>query len=848
MFNAKDSDMKKSCTLAAALWVTGSSLLFGQNTFTKNYGLPPTYEGLEDIAEANGRYYGLGAKYAGGTENLDLYLAVFSPEGELLQEFTYGTGDNRAEEGRRIIPLPDGLLLLGQVRDYHTFQGDLLALKVGFDGQLEWTKFYGSPGLIESFGDAAQNEAGDILLFGAKSNPPSNAHFLKINTAGEVLLETTDPLPLTGDNLVAIPGSHGGWYAAYAQANNQYILKLDANLQEEWRAGVIDLPLSGPPGIVYSLVELSNGDLLSFSALPNGILIIRQAPDGSLLQENSIEDNSLGGLFPSHASLLENGNILIAFRHVQDYASGSLLLEINTDGQEQQRLALEENLGQLNRILPSESGTLLAGATLEVQGGFDAQAASLSGALEFQWATTAGQAGRYGEEAGYGVIEGEDGSFYLLGVETLYPGRTDITLTQVNAGGNVLWQSHFGTEARDIAYSLARTADGNIAIFGYRTPEDNAAEIVIYKVSTNGNLIWETSFDPQVPIQAFKGGIVALPDGSVVAGCHTFANEALLIRLSGEGAIEWVHQEVPQTPLVDDQVVSFRCFEITLSNDGNILLAGGAFLSQSRYGVLTLKHSASDGSPIWTSFLARENLVRPYSLTTLDDGSIYGLGWQIESQDFSRILYKLDSDGDSIWFRSEPVDMIDYPANYSLSPAPGQQLLAVGAVATTQAENFIEGQQIKGLASLLDDDGQEIWRREFAPVYYTLLYDGIATSDGGFALVGLINNAQPGDIYFVKMAGDGTVSAEAPVRPALQLRLFPNPADEVLQAELRGAPQGKVQAMLYNAGGQLLRSWNYEKASETMLENIDVSPLPAGSYFLSIMVDGVRYGRQWVKR
>ncbi|MCO6492716.1 MAG: T9SS type A sorting domain-containing protein [Phaeodactylibacter sp.] len=842
--------MKKSCILAAALWVACPFLLFGQNTFTKNYGLPPTYEGLEDIVEANGRYYGLGAKYAGGAENLDLYLAVLGPEGELLQEFTYGTGDNRAEEGRRIIPLPDGLLLLGQVRDYHTFQGDLLALKVGFDGQLEWTKFFGSPSFIESFGDAAQNEAGDILLFGARATLPSNPYFLKINAEGDVLLEIAGPSPLTGDNLVAIPNSNGGWYVAFAEAGNQQILKLDDNLQEEWRATSADLPLSVLSGIFYALIELGNGDLLSVSRFPGGILVVRQAADGSFLQESVIEDDALGGfgLFPSHAGLLANGNVLIGFRHTQDYASGSLLLEINTDGEEQRRLPLEENLGQLNRILPLGSGALLAGATLEVQGGVDAQAAALSGALEFQWVTTAGQAGRYGEEAGYGVIEGEDGSFYILGVETLWPGRTDITLTQVNANGNVLWQSYFGTEGRDIAYSLARTADGNIAIFGYRTSGDNTAGIVIYKVSTDGNLIWETSFDPQAPIQVFKGGIVGLPDGSVVAGCHTFANEALLIRLSGDGAIEWVHQEVPQIPLLEDQVVSFRCFEITLSNDGDILLAGGAFLSQARYGALTQKHSASDGSPIWASFLARENLVRPYSLTTLDDGSAYGLGWEIINQEFSRILYKLDSDGDSIWFRSEPVDMIDYPANYSLSPAPGQQLLAVGAVATTQAENFIEGQQIKGLASLLDDDGQEIWRREFSPVYYTLLYDGIATSDGGFALVGLINNAQPGDIYFVKMAGDGAVSAEAPVRPELKLRLFPNPADEVLQAELRGIPQGKVQAMLYNARGQLLRSWNYEKASETMLENIDVSQLPAGSYFLSIAVDGVRYGRQWVKR
>lgn len=118
----------------------------------------------------------------------------------------------------------------------------------------------------------------------------------------------------------------------------------------------------------------------------------------------------------------------------------------------------------------------------------------------------------------------------------------------------------------------------------------------------------------------------------------------------------------------------------------------------------------------------------------------------------------------------------------------------------------------------------------------------------GFAVVGTVDNKQPADICLIKMAGDGTVLTRSPIRPELQLNLFPNPASEMLQAELRGGSQGMAQAVLFDAGGRQIRAWAFEKTGEIRIESIDVGQLPAGPYFLTILVDGVRYARQWVKR
>ncbi|MCO6487322.1 MAG: T9SS type A sorting domain-containing protein [Phaeodactylibacter sp.] len=841
--------MKKHLTLVATLLLASSIILPGQDTFARTYGLPPTYEAIEDIAEANGRYYGLGSKYAGDAGHLDMYLVVLGQNGELLGEFTYGTGDNRADQGHKIIALPDGLLLLGQVTDYNTLQSDLLAVKAGFGGQQEWARIYGDNGLEETFGDAARNEDGRILLIGGQGYAPRNLYLLEINASGDILSELARPAELYQDNQLVIPRSNGGWYIGYGQTSGQYIARLDGGLQEEWQVETNSLPPYYPTAAVSALLELNNDNLLAAHSDYFGYLIFVLAPDGSLVQSNATTIADLPNHIPNNAIQLENGNVLLGFRPEQNpFIEPSYLMEITAGGEELARHSLDGAIDVLNKLLPLESGFLLAGTTLENLGGFDAKAATLSDALEVQWTSVAGETGRLGEENGYSLMEGEGGTFYVLGSEFLNSDSSSITLTKIDADGNLLWQTSFGSGPSVRAYSLTPTSDGHVAVFGYQSPGGNFMEMAVFKISNTGDVMWETSYYPQSELQGFKGTILAMPDGGFIAGCHTFNSETVLMRLSADGAIEWAQKDRAVLPGVDNWTRMLPCYELTFSNDGNILIVGGVFISSSeKSGIVTQKRSAADGSSIWVNLMRRPFTTRGYSLATHQDGSVYGLGWQVENLFHNRVFYKLSGAGDSLWLKTEPPGEISYPANYSLSRAPGQQFLAVSAIQEAQPENSIVSSQFKGLASLINDAGEEIWRREFSPVYFAQFLDGIATTDGGIALVGEAHNGQPSDIYFVKLGPDGTPTAEAPLKPGLQLRLFPNPAAEVLQLNLRGSARGMVQAMLSDAKGQPLKAWQFEKPGEKSVESIDVRQLPAGSYFLSLAIDGVRYGKQWVK-
>ncbi len=843
-FNAKNSDMKKRLALILPFFFACTALLFSQNTFTKTYGLPPSYEGLEDIVEAEGRYYALGSKYSSSTQTLDMYLVVLSLQGELIDEFTFNAEGTRAETGKKIVRVSDGLLLLGQVTDHASFQAGFLAVKVSFEGQMQWTIEYGNPGLVETFGDAAaMGEEESVLLIGARERGSRFLYLIEINPSGEILKEVETTFTVTGDNQLAIASRQGGWYIGYSGiGGRQYIARLNENLEPEWQINNTEIGINSIWNI-HLLFELDNGNLLTGYEIRGYTAVVVLTPDGSLVADAPLETDGSGAVYPVGAIQLANGNVLLAVRSSLEYIPQSELREINIYGEELTRTEVTNECHQPNTILLAASGILLAGTTFENQGGADAKVVALSGAQEIQWASTAGSPGRYGEEFGYGIIEGQNHSFYIIGTETLRPGNQNILLTKIDSSGEVLWQSSFGQEGIDIAFSLTLATDGHVGILAYSFTEI-VSQVVIYKVSPDGQLIWETGYDPAEYLQGFKGGIAPLPDGGLVAGCHTYSQQALLIRVSSEGDIEWVHKEKPS---LGGEVVDLDCHEVALSDDGNILLAGNATLAGGTTGALILKYKTENGIPLWSTFLERETAARIYSLATGEDGSIYGLGRQQESNRYSRILFKLSSEGDSLWLKTSPADTANYLANNSIACAPGRQFLLVGAMKKTTAENSIENGILTGYATLVNEDGEEIWSNEFSPGFFTMLYDGVSVTDGGFALAGFMHDNQTPDICLIKTTNDGALLTLKPLFPDIQLRLFPIPASEKLQFEIDGPARGGIQVILWDIKGKQLWRQHYDKLSETLTDALDIAFLPSGSYVLSALVNGARYSQQWVK-
>ena len=89
------------------------------------------------------------------------------------------------------------------------------------------------------------------------------------------------------------------------------------------------------------------------------------------------------------------------------------------------------------------------------------------------------------------------------------------------------------------------------------------------------------------------------------------------------------------------------------------------------------------------------------------------------------------------------------------------------------------------------------------------------------------------DSPFVLME-DVASSTVAVERLDLQMKVFPNPVQNVLNLEMKGAEEGRLQLSLINGNGQVLQNRQLEHFSGYTNQELDVQHLPAGFYNLLV--------------
>ena len=130
--------------------------------------------------------------------------------------------------------------------------------------------------------------------------------------------------------------------------------------------------------------------------------------------------------------------------------------------------------------------------------------------------------------------------------------------------------------------------------------------------------------------------------------------------------------------------------------------------------------------------------------------------------------------------------------------------------------------------------------------FYDLLNGNIVASNNpsGNSYSFIDNNPGTGYQYYrlkiSERSGSVTFSPVAVVKIArlgiTNLKLFPNPAIDYLQIEMKTMQNSNVSVAVINASGNLMQSGQYRFNSQALL-SIDIKKLPAGKYFLKTTVD-----------
>ncbi|MFM7235608.1 MAG: Calx-beta domain-containing protein, partial [Cyanobium sp.] len=310
--------------------------------------------------------------------------------------------------------------------------------------------------------------------------------------------------------------------------------------------------------------------------------------------------------------------------------------------------------------LTLNSGDGYSIGTTSVVTGSIANDDATSAAIDIKWIQLLGGPGN---ELGYAVATGPDGSIYVGGETNggawdghTNRGRTDAFVSRFDLSGNRSWSRWFATDKNEDVRDLAVGKDGSLFVgggtFGALDGNTSAgnSDGFLSRISPIGGKEWTIQFggaeneyarrivttpdDTGIYTIGYTRGFAGLPAAAPGEG----GPDAFVMKVAKDKSLVWATRIVNG---LDDWGM-----DITVGNDGSIYALGFAGTAANRYQAFLSKLNPSNGSIQWTKLIGGSQNEYGISLTTGKDGFIYAA---ISLDDADIAIQKYSADGALIW-------------------------------------------------------------------------------------------------------------------------------------------------------------------------------------------------------
>lgn len=320
----------------------------------------------------------------------------------------------------------------------------------------------------------------------------------------------------------------------------------------------------------------------------------------------------------------------------------------------------EDNVAAL--ATAADGSRLLAGWTKSNNTGdvgvnhglIDAWVVKLNDNGDTVWTRTIGGAT---EEKVYAAAATSDGGFAVAGYTFDWSGGanhggSDFWIVKLKSNGDTAWTRLVGTSGWEYAYSVTTTPDDNIVVAGTTGSNGNGNDVLIAKLNSNGNLIWQKTFG--------GSGVEGAPsvsvgsDGSIFMGTYTLSNNTGDVGANHGYEDYWIMKLNPNGDKVWSKVLggdkSDYLTSIKSTSDGGCIIVGNSY---SQNGDVTGKlHSNGGYSLYYDLWVVKLNANGDKTWNTLVGGSLSDEAWGSASiatiADGGYVIagYSTSSDGD----------------------------------------------------------------------------------------------------------------------------------------------------------------------------------------------------------
>jgi len=349
---------------------------------------------------------------------------------------------------------------------------------------------------------------------------------------------------------------------------------------------------------------------------------------------------------------------------------------------------------------------------------------------------------------GWSCEQTTDGGYIIIGDTLSYTyGGRDFAIYKLDSNGNKAWFKHYGGINDDHGTSIQQTSDGGYVAAGYTFSYTHGGyDVAIYKLDSTGNKVWFRHFggtqdDQSWSIQQTSDGgyIVAGYTESYTHGGRDFA----IYKLNSSGNKAWF-RHYGGTSLEE-------AYSIQQTTDGGYIVTGGTFSYTYGAGDFAIYKLDSSGNKVWFKHYGGANTDIGQSIQQTSDGGyiVAGNTQSYGSGNPNFGIYKLDSNGNKVWFKLYGGTSPDNP--YSV-----QQTTDGGYTVAGHTESFSYGNRDFAIYKL-NSSGNKVWFRHYGGTQRDEGWSIRQTSDGGYVVAGYTNSYTHGgyDFAIYKLNSDG---------------------------------------------------------------------------------------------
>lgn len=397
---------------------------------------------------------------------------------------------------------------------------------------------------------------------------------------------------------------------------------------------------------------------------------------------------------------------------------------------------------------------------------------------------------------GVSIAATSDGGYIITGplIKAIYSDEADMFLLKVDADGYREWSRIFDFNYSDMPNAVIQTADGGYAVVGetysntggdmhifliktnsegvqewnntfstvgvsafamtqtndggYAITGQNASELYVLKTYPNGTQQWINTYGGTIGYAVIQ----TADNGYAVAGCvddtANYTSHAYLVKIDANGVMQW-------NKTVGANSEQQYLYSVVATSDGGYVLGGSAYPAPDFTSKIYLAKTTSDGTLLWNKTYGGIDSQYGYSVVEAASGGyvIAGYTYTYSASDYcDYVLLKTTADGTLEWNKTYTNAEYDRGKAMVASSDGGYAMVGYSMDALEQyGSTFL----VKTFSN-----GTLDWSQTYGGPNRDYGYSVIATNDGGYAVAGYTRQplASFSNVYLLKTAADGTLS------------------------------------------------------------------------------------------